>query len=93
MKQTNLTGYGTIGCRIELNHADMVALDVEVNVIKDFLHSLRNDPETKTTLQEITAINRIVFFLEKFAICLSETNVFTDSPEEFKNADELNDHK
>lgn len=92
MKQTNLTDYGTIGCRIELNHTDMVALGVEVSVIKDFLRSSTH-PEIKISLQERTAINRIVFFLEKFAIIPSETNVFTDSPLDFKKADELNDNK
>lgn len=88
MKQTDLTGYGTMGCRIELNHADMIALGVEVDVIKDFLHSLKTDPETKIAIQERMAINRIVFFLEKFAIIPSETNVFTDSPLDFKKTEQ-----
>lgn len=90
MKVTNKTAYATIGCDVQLSENDRLALGIELDKVTAWLDSVGDTEEAVETLK---AMNKIVAFISKFAIRPSETNVFTDSPEEFKNADKLNDHK
>ena len=95
MKQTNLTAYGTVSCRIELNHADMVALGIEVSKVKNYLASeefktyIKTKDESDMVMKEHhVAIENLICFLDKFVETPSQSNVFTDSPLDFKKADE-----
>lgn len=90
MKVTNRTAYATIGCDVQLSENDRLALGVELDKVTNWLDSV-DDPQATT--EPVKAINNIVAFVSKFAIRPSETNVFTDSPEDFKKADKLNDRK
>lgn len=90
MKVTNKTAYTTIGCDVQLTENDRFALGIELDKVTNWLDSA---DYPKGTTESAKAINNIVAFVSKFAIRPSETNVFTDSPEEFKKAAELNDHK
>lgn len=83
MKVTNRTAYATIGCDVQLSENDRLALGIELDKVTNWLDSV-DDPQSTT--ESIKAMNKIVAFISKFAIRLSETNVFTDSPEEFKEA-------
>lgn len=88
MKVTNKTAYATIGCDVQLSENDRLALGIELDKVTNWLDSV-DVPETSTELYK--AINKITAFISKFAIRPSETNVFTDSPEDFKKADETVD--
>lgn len=90
MKVTNKTAYATIGCDVQLSENDCLALGIELDKVTNWFDSV-DDPQATT--ESVKAINKIVAFISKFAIRPSETNVFTDSPLDFKKADELNDHK
>lgn len=81
MKVTNKTAYATVGCDVQLSESDRLALGVELDKVTNWLDSI-DAPEATT--ESVKAINNIVTFVSKFAIRPSETNVFTDSPEEFK---------
>ena len=83
MKVTNKTAYATIGCDVQLSENDRLALGIELDKVTNWLETV-DVPETSTELYK--AINKIAAFISKFAIRPSETNVFTDSPEEFKEA-------
>lgn len=83
MKVTNNTAYATVGCDVQLSENDRLALGVELDKIVNWLDSV-DDPEATT--ESVKAINNIVAFISKFAIRPSKSNVFTDSPEEFKEA-------
>jgi hypothetical protein len=88
MKVTNKTAYATIGCDVQLTENDRLALGVELDKVTNWLETV-DIPETSTELYK--AINKIAAFISKFAIRPSETNVFTDSPEDFKKANETVD--
>ena len=91
MKVTNKTAYATIGCDVQLSENDRLALGIELDKVTNWLDSV-DAPEATT--ESVKAINNLVIFISKFAIRPSETNVFTDSPEDFKRLnDEPNDHK
>ena len=85
MKVINKTAYATIGCDVQLTENDRLALGVELDKVTNWLDTV-DDPQATT--ESVKAINNIVAFISKFAIRPSETNVFTDSPEDFKKADE-----
>jgi len=84
MKVINKTAYVTIGCDVQLAENDRLALGVELDKVTYWLEAVAGDKVT--TNDYYKAINNIVAFVSKFAIRPSETNVFTDSPEEFKEA-------
>lgn len=85
MKVTNKTAYATIGCDVQLSENDRLALGVELDKVTNWLDSV-DVPEATT--ESVKAINKIVAFVSKFAIRPSQSNVFTDSPEEFKKAED-----
>jgi hypothetical protein len=85
MKVTNKTAYATIGCDVQLTENDRLALGIELDKVTNWLETV-DIPETSTELYK--AINKIAAFVSKFAIRPSETNVFTDSPEDFKEAED-----
>lgn len=85
MKVTNRTAYATIGCDVQLSENDRLALGIELDKVINWLNSV-DDPEATT--ESLKAVNKIVAFVSKFAICPSETNVFTDSPEDFEKAED-----
>ena len=92
MKVTNKTAYATIGCDVQLSENDRFALGIELDKITNWLETVIGDESE--VAESLKAVNKIVAFISKFAIRPSETNVFTDSPEDFKRLnDELNDHK
>lgn len=91
MKVTNRTAYATIGCDVQLSENDRLALGIELDKVTNWLETVIGDESE--VAESLKAVNKIVAFIPKFAIRPSETNVFTDSPLDFKNADELNDHK
>ena len=86
MKVTNKTAYATIGCDVQLSENDRLALGIELDKITTWLETVIGDESE--VAESLKAVNKIVAFVSKFAIRPSETNVFTDSPEEFKKADE-----
>lgn len=85
MNVINTTAYATIGCDVQLSENDRLALGVELDKIVDWLDSV-DAPEGTT--ESIKAMNKIVVFVSKFAIRPSQSNVFTNSPEEFKKAEQ-----
>ena len=85
MKVTNITAYATIGCSVQLTESDRLALGTELDKITNWLNCYK---AKESEIESTEAINKIVIFVSKFAIRPSETNVFTDSPEDFKKADE-----
>lgn len=92
MKVTNKTAYATIGCDVQLSENDRLALGVELDKVTTWLETVIGDESE--VAESLKAVNNLVAFVSKFAIRPSETNVFTDSPEDFKRLnDELNDHK
>jgi acyl carrier protein len=102
MKVTNKTAYATIGCDVQLSENDRLALGIELDKVTNWLEAvearhMKFGEESET--ESLKAVNKIVAFVSKFAIRPSETNVFTDSPEEFKKVEESvtavepNDHK
>lgn len=91
MKVTNKTAYATIGCDVQLSENDRLALGIELDKVTNWLDTVIGDKAV--TEDPYKAINNLVIFVSKFAISPSLSNVFTDSPKDFKNADELNDHK
>lgn len=90
MKVTNKTAYATIGCDVQLSENDRLALGVEPDKVTNWLETAVFPPEEAEVNK---AINNIVAFVSKFAIRPSETNVFTDSPEDFKFTDSFEDFK
>lgn len=86
MKVTNKTAYATIGCDVQLSENDRLALGVELDKVTTWLETVIGDEAE--VAESLKAVNKIVAFVSKFAIRPSETNVFTDSPEDFKKADE-----
>lgn len=86
MKQTNLTAYGTVGCRIELTHVDMYTLGREVANVKKYLNSKeykackKASEETgsfKKQCDHWKSIEKLVSFLNKFIdIPAEDSNVF-----------------
>lgn len=86
MKVTNRTAYATIGCDVQLSENDRLALGIELDKITNWLETVIGDESE--VAESVKAINNIVAFISKFAICPSETNVFTDSPEDFKKAED-----
>lgn len=87
MKVINKTAYATIGCDVQLTESDRLALGIELDKITNWLQE--KAVTTEETEEYYKAIDNIVAFVSKFAIRPSETNVFTDSPEDFKMADEI----
>ena len=98
MKQTNFTAYGTVGCRIELTHADMYTLGREVANVKEYLNS-KQYKECKEVSEETggfkkqcdrwKSIEKLVSFLDKFIdIPAENSNVFGDSPLDFKRIEQ-----
>lgn len=85
MKVTNKTAYATIGCDVQLSENDRLALGIELDKVTNWLNSA---DYPKGTTESAKAINNIVTFISKFAIRPSKSNVFTDSVEEFRKADE-----
>lgn len=86
MKVTNRTAYATIGCDVQLSENDRLALGIELDKITNWLETVIGDESE--VAESLKAVNKIVAFVSKFAIRPSETNVFTDSPLDFKKADE-----
>lgn len=86
MKVTNITAYATVGCDVQLTESDRLALGVELDKVTNWLETVIGDEAE--VAESLKAVNKIVVFVSKFAIRPSETNVFTDSPEDFKKADE-----
>ena len=86
MKVTNRTAYATIGCDVQLSENDRLALGIELDKVTNWLEADAVAPTRTEAPSE--AINNLVKFISKFAIRPSETNVFTDSPEDFKKTDE-----
>lgn len=86
MKVTYNTAYVTIGCDVQLSENDRLALGIELDKVTNWLETVIGD---KTVTEDsYKAINNLVAFVSKFAICPSQSNVFTDnSIEEFKKAD------
>lgn len=85
MKVTNKTAYATIGCDVQLTESDRLALGIELGKITNWLETVIGDESE--IAESVKAINNIVIFVSKFALP-SMTNVFTDSPEEFKKVHE-----
>lgn len=82
MKVTNKTAYATIGCDVQLSENDRLALGVELDKVNNWLETIVvSDAPTE-------AVENLTKFISKFAIKPSQSNVFTDSPEDFKKADE-----
>lgn len=86
MKVTNKTAYATIGCDVQLSENDRLALGIELDKITNWLENVIGDKAV--TEDPYKAINNLVAFVFKFAIRPSQSNVFTNSIEEFKKADE-----
>lgn len=86
MKVTNKTAYATIGCDVQLSENDRLALGIELDKITNWLETVIGDESE--VAESLKAVNKIVAFISKFAVRPSETNVFTDSPLDFKKADE-----
>lgn len=87
MKVTNRTAYATIGCDVQLSENDRLALGVELDKVTLWLETVIGDKAT--TDNPYKAINNIVAFISKFAICPSKSNVFADSPENFERIDKV----
>lgn len=87
MKVTNKTAYATIGCDVQLTENDRLALGVELDKVIYWLETVAGDKVT--TESSYMAINNLAAFISKFAIRPSETNVFTDSPEDFERIDKI----
>lgn len=85
MKVTNKTAYATIGCDVQLSENDRLALGVELDKVTAWLENVIDDEIV--TEDPYKAVNNLVAFVSKFAIRPSKSNVFTDSPEDFKKAD------
>lgn len=86
MKVTNKTAYATIGCDVQLTENDRLALGIELDKITNWLETVIGDESE--VAESLKAVNKIVAFVSKFAIRPSQSNVFTDSVEEFKKANE-----
>lgn len=86
MKVTNKTAYATIGCDVQLSENDRLALGIELDKVTNWLETVIGDEAE--VAESLKAVNKIVTFVSKFAIRPSATNVFTDSPEDFKEAED-----
>ena len=86
MKVTNRTAYATIGCNVQLSENDRLALGIELDKVINWLEADAVAPTRTEAPSE--AINNLVAFISKFAIRPSQSNVFTDSPEDFKKAED-----
>lgn len=86
MKVTNKTAYATIGCDVQLSENDRLALGIELDKVTNWLNSADYPKETTESAE---AINNLVTFISKFAICPSQSNVFIDSPEDFERIDKI----
>ena len=86
MKVTNITAYATIGCDVQLTESDRLALGIELDKVTNWLETVIGDESE--VAESLKAVNKIVAFVSKFAIRPSKSNVFTDSVEDFKKADE-----
>lgn len=85
MKVTNKTAYATIGCDVQLSENDRLALGIELDKFINWLNCYKaKESETES----IKAMDKIIAFVSKCAIRPSQSNVFTDSPEDFEKADE-----
>lgn len=87
MKVTNKTAYATIGCDVQLTENDRLALGIELDKVTNWLETVIGDESE--VAESLKAVNKIVAFVSKFAIRPSETNVFTDSPEDFERIDKI----
>lgn len=86
MKVTNITAFATIGCNVQLTESDRLALGIELDKVTNWLETVIGDESE--VAESLKAVNKIVAFVSKFAIRPSKSNVFTDSVEDFKKADE-----